>query len=148
MLTILLVNLFSSFFLCGLIWTIQLVHYPSFHSLDKVHFIEHMNFHKKRISLLVVPVMLLELATSIALVFFAELYSEMHETGLIIVILIWISTFFVQVPLHNKLSMGYEEVLVIKLIKSNVIRTVLWTLKATIGGYLFTELLKGSELMI
>lgn len=148
MLTILLVNLFSSFYLCGLIWTIQLVHYPSFHALDKVHFIEHMNFHKQRISLLVVPVMLLELATSIALVFYAELYSELHKTGLIIVILIWLSTFFVQVPLHNKLSMGYEEGIVTKLVKSNVIRTVLWTLKATIGGYLFTELLKGSELMI
>ena len=146
MLIFLIINLFSSFFLCGLIWTIQLVHYPSFHALDKVHFIEHMNLHKQRISLLVVPMMLLELATSIGLVLFADLYSELNKAGLIIVILIWFSTFFVQVPLHKKLSSGYDQVIITKLVRTNFIRTILWTLKATIGGYVVIQLIKDSPL--
>ena len=42
----------------GLIWTIQLVHYPFFHRLEKENFNEHMDEHRKKISFIVLPVML------------------------------------------------------------------------------------------
>ena len=60
-------NVISAFLLTGVIWTIQLVHYPSFHFIDKLSFTNFHNFHERRISIIVMPLMLIELITSIAL---------------------------------------------------------------------------------
>lgn len=134
--TVLLINIISSFLLCGLIWTVQLVHYPSFHRIDRALFIEHMKDHKFRISLLVVPLMLFEFGTSAGLAFYSDTYSMIHQVGFLVVIFIWLVTFFVQVPLHNKLSIGYQEESISRLVQTNMIRTLLWTIKAGLGVYL------------
>ncbi len=130
---ILAVNLFCSFLLCGLIWTIQLVHYPMFHRLDRNRFSEHIRFHGFRISLLVIPLMILELITSASLVFISEYHTNHHLAGLATVLLIWLSTFFLQVPLHSKLMNGYDSSAVNRLIHTNTIRTILWSLKTALG---------------
>jgi len=44
-------------------------------------------------------------------------------------LLIWISTFFIQVPLHKKIAYKRDLRKIKKLILSNLIRTFLWTLK-------------------
>lgn len=131
MLTLALIaNIFCSFALFGLIWCVQLVHYPFFLRADKINFIDHIEFHKYRISIIVVPLMTIELATSGILTFQAQQYTGWNLFGFIIVILIWLVTFFVQVPLHNQLSKGYDESKIQKLIKTNWIRTFLWSAKS------------------
>lgn len=137
----LILNLFSSFFLCGLIWTVQLVHYPAFHGFEKETYHEWMSLHKSRISFIVVPLMFTELITSILLSFREETSTILHQAGLGIVILIWLITFFVQVQLHEKLSAGYSEKLVQKLVSSNRWRTLLWSMKSVLGIYLLTRLI-------
>lgn len=137
----LILNLFSSFFLCGLIWTVQLVHYPAFHGFEKEDYQEWMSFHKSRISFIVVPVMLVELGTSILLSFGKTPYSALHQTGLGIVVMIWLITFFKQVPLHEKLSAGYREELVQKLVSSNRWRTFLWSIKSILGIYMLVRII-------
>ncbi|MDZ7718626.1 MAG: hypothetical protein U5K72_07420 [Balneolaceae bacterium] len=129
-------NIFCSFSLFGLIWCVQLVHYPFFLRSDKTNFIEHIGFHKQRISIIVVPLMTIELATSGILVFEFQQFAGLNIFGLIVVILIWLVTFFVQVPIHNSLSDGYNESLVQKLIKTNWIRTVLWSAKSFSSLYI------------
>lgn len=119
--------------LCGVIWLVQLVHYPFFHRTDRDHFRKHMSFHKVRISVIVMPLMIAELGTSIWLSFMAADLLLLHRTGLGIVIFIWLVTFFTSVPLHEKLSDGYEEATVQKLVNTNWIRTLLWTLKSVLG---------------
>lgn len=123
-------NIFCSFALFGLIWCVQLVHYPFFLRADQINFIDHIGFHKQRISIIVVPLMTVELATSGILAFETQHFAEWNLFGFIVVILIWLVTFFVQVPLHNNLSDGYDESKVQKLIKTNWIRTILWSVKA------------------
>lgn len=44
-----LINGATSIFLCGLIWVIQLVHYPSFHFVEDSRFIDFQAFHTQRI---------------------------------------------------------------------------------------------------
>ena len=127
------INLISSFLLCGVIWLIQLVHYPFFHRAERDSFKEHMNFHKLRISFIVMPLMVAELGTSIWLSFSAADFTLLHRAGLGVVILIWFATFFISVPLHEKLTSGYDESVVQKLVNSNWIRTILWSLKAALG---------------
>jgi len=129
----LIANIFCSFALFGLIWCIQLVHYPFFLRSDKANFIKHIGFHKRQISIIVVPLMTVELASSGILAFETTQYANLNIIGFIIVISIWLVTFFVQVPIHNSLSNGYDEASVQKLIKTNWIRTILWTLKSAIS---------------
>ena len=129
---IFLLNLVLAFIAVGLIWTIQLVHYPSMRFIPKERFVEYHNFHSIRISLLAIPLMVTELGTS--LILFYQNYNNVIQTifliNLVIVALIWLSTFLIQVPLHNALSKEKQSEKLSKLICTNWIRTILWTARS------------------
>lgn len=118
----------DSWALVGLIWVIQLVHYPSFKFISKDNFLDFHRHHTLSISLIVMPLMLLELGLSIW-IGFENGFASQTVIPLILVTLIWLSTFFIQIPIHQKLGNGKDEILIRKLVKTNWIRTVLWTLK-------------------
>ena len=130
--SILIINIFSAFFATGLIWTIQLVHYPSMRFVSRDKFELFHSFHQLRISIIAMPLMAIELITTIIL-FMHNINNEsslIFKINLIIVTLIWFSTFFIQVPLHQKLSKGKKTSLIDKLVLTNWFRTVLWTLRS------------------
>lgn len=64
--------------------------------------------------------------------------SLMSLTLLILVIGIFASTFFIQVPLHQKLSVGKDSHLIYRLVRTNWMRTIAWTLKAILMILIFT----------
>ena len=81
------------------------------------------------------PLMLLELALS---VYFAwQKGGVAHGAVLIIVLLIWLSTFFVQVPLHQSLGSRIDLELIDRLASTNWWRTLLWTVKAVLVSWMF-----------
>lgn len=134
---IVVAHLFSCFFMTGLIWVIQIVHYPTFHFVDKSQFQVFEKFHSARISLIVIPIMLLELFTGIFLLMKSPgTFFILNSFGLV---LIWISTFFLSVPLHGKLlknsDQGLSKSLTENLIFTNWPRTILWTLRSVLWGY-------------
>ncbi len=122
-------NELVSWALFGLIWVVQLVHYPSFHYVDPDRFVAFHQHHTRSISFIVLPLMLVELGLGAVLVWQSDLDWK-YITALIIVGLIWASTFLIQVPDHNALGKGKDDSLIARLVKTNWIRTVLWTLKA------------------
>lgn len=113
-------ELLISFALVVLIWIIQILHYPSFRFIEKEIFPSFEQFHTKRISYIVIPLMLSELFLSII---------DPKPFVLSLLILIWGSTFFIQVPCHEKLKNGFDENVISRLIFTNWIRTILWTIK-------------------
>ena len=121
-------NVISAFFLTGVIWTIQIVHYPSFHYIDKLSFVNFHQFHERRISIIVMPLMILELISSVAL-YFNDMSNHIFLLNLIVVGLIWCSTFFMQVPIHNILSQKKDNAMIEKLVNTNWIRTFLWSMR-------------------
>ena len=121
-------NVISAFLLTGVIWTIQIVHYPSFHYIDKLSFTNFHHFHERRISIIVMPLMLIELTTSTAL-YINNMSSIVFALNLLIVVMIWCSTFFVQVPIHSILSQKKDKKLIEKLVNTNWIRTFLWSMR-------------------
>lgn len=129
----------SCLLLTGLIWTIQLVHYPSFQYIDQNRFIDFEKFHTKTISYIVVPLMLLELFSGSIHVFYSE-NGAYQLFNYLMLILIWISTFLLSVPIHQKLNKGFSADLIEKLIITNWPRTILWTLRSFLLG---SMLLKG-----
>ncbi|MGI9470789.1 MAG: hypothetical protein ACR2NZ_04615, partial [Rubripirellula sp.] len=59
-------------------------------------------------------------------------------TGLVLIVLIWLSTAFLQVPCHQQLSNGFDEAAYRRLVSSNWIRTALWTARGAMMGYFAT----------
>jgi hypothetical protein len=125
---LIVIQLFISSSLTGLIWLVQIVHYPGFVFLSEQKFQDFHKFHSNRISLLVIPLMLSELGTSIYWIFLeTNVYSWVN---FIFVLIAWFSTFLLSVPLHNKLSHGRNLNTITKLVSSNWIRTLAWTCKS------------------
>jgi hypothetical protein len=123
-----LLNIFSCFFLCGLIWTIQLVHYPAF-SFAKENFQTFHAFHSFRISLIVLPIMCIELLSGILLFVYGG-HSQFWLYNLVLIFGVWLSTFFLSVPQHNVLGIQFNEHALFLLVLTNWVRTFLWTFRS------------------
>lgn len=130
------INLAISWTLVGLIWVIQLVHYPTFKYIDESQFLTFHQHHSQSISIIVLPLMLAELALSFYLAF-QQNWQYPTLIPLLLVIFIWLSTFIIQVPVHQQLGSGKNLVLIKKLVMTNWIRTILWTAKAVWISYYF-----------
>ncbi len=129
---ILLVNAASTLTLVGLIWTVQLVHYPAFRYIATDKFVAFEAFHQRGISLFVVPMMLLELGTSLLLLLHRPISLPWWWAviAFLLVLTNWLATFLVQVPLHATLSRRYDRPTIEALIRTNWIRTVVWSVGA------------------
>ena len=138
---IFLINTFASFFMTGLIWIVQLVHYPSFHYVGADNFKAFQLHHVNSIDKIVIPVMIAEIATSFGLAWM-DGFLSLNAAGFYIVILIWVCTGLFSVPTHTKLESLKNEPAIRKLVSTNWFRTVLWSLKSSLNFYLLTELIQ------
>ena len=123
---LILFNFFISSFMLGLILTTQIVSYPMFLKVENNFSVYHMNYVNK-ISTIAAPFMIIELLLSLFLVFLIESYASVG--AFLIMVLIFLCTFFIQVPIHKKLKNNFNILLCNKLIKANWIRVFLWLLK-------------------
>ena len=107
---ILLSNVAATLYMVGLIWCIQLVHYPLFAQVGKEGFAAYEAAHSNLITPVVGLPMLVELVTAWLLLFFRSPAIGLAETitGLVLVVVIWLSTMFLQVPQHSILSAGFD----------------------------------------
>ena len=105
------------------------VTYPSFKLIKSSLFSEFHKSYTNKMLFIVAPVMILELISSLFLVIF-DVSDNNTEIGLLIsLLLIWFLTFFIIVPIHNKLTVNYNKDLNRKLIKYNGLRTIFWIIK-------------------
>lgn len=130
---------FITWALMGLIWHVQIVQYPLFMLVGRDTFNRFHRGHCLRISFLVGPLILLEAATAVWLFWQGE-RSPAFLGGLGLIVAVWISTFFVQVPLHDKLTeKGWSAVVIQRLIRTNWVRTLAWTTRAFLLAWLFSK---------
>jgi len=115
----------------GLIWTIQVVHYPLFRKVPESGFIEYERSHTRRMGTLLALPALLEIVTAAALV-----RARPDRVGLTLVLIagmllaaVWIMTAAVQAPIHRRLSAGRDPELIARLISTDWWRTALWSLR-------------------
>lgn len=121
------IQIFSCFYMTGLIWMVQWVHYPSFRFIPESNKQFHKH-HTRSITPLVLPVMVLEIVTASSLAYQSQ--NIVFGLNWILLILIWASTFFLSVPLHSQLEAEMHPHTIEKLISTNWPRTVLWTLRS------------------
>ena len=128
------IHFLSTSLMVGIIWVIQLLHYPTFHFIKESDYVEFQHFHMQRISFIVVPVMIIELLSGFMLVYYFR--SNLLILCLIILLVIWLITFVFFTKLHQSLLGGYDKIIVDNLVQINWSRTVLWSLRLIILIYI------------
>lgn len=115
------------FGMCVVLWLVQLVIYPGFLRIEDSKLIAWHKTYTFRVSFVIMPLMLAQLVLAVSAVF-ADPVSWLDWLVLILVILCWMLTFFVSVPLHRKIDEGDPtQEFRLRLIRSNWPRTILWT---------------------
>ena len=106
----LLLNFASTWAMVGVIWIIQVVHYPLFASVGSDQFKGYEQDHQRLITYIVLPLMFCELITSGLLWVYRPVGSSavLIGIGIALVLLIWGSTFLLQVPQHGQLGNGFD----------------------------------------
>ncbi len=142
-----LLNISSTWFMVGLIWLIQIVHYPLFKVVGINEFQTYHNGHSAMITPLVGTVMIIELVSSILMVVFPpkNVSLTIPIIGLILVFIIWASTAFLQIPHHNALSKAYELEAHNLLVQTNWIRTLAWSMRGLLLLYMLYLFLTQQE---
>lgn len=129
-----LLNIAATGMMIGVIFVVQFVHYPLFSMVGREGFAAYEAAHSRSITWVVGPPMLVELATAAYLALRPPpgMPRGALWIGLALVGVIWASTAFLQVPMHNRLAAGFDADAHRFLVLSNWIRTLAWTARGII----------------
>jgi hypothetical protein len=132
---LLVVQAAATWFLVGLIWMVQVVHYPLFARVGPAEFPAYHAAHSSLITWVVGPLMLLELCTTLLLLtqWPTSLPGWVAWLGLALLGVIWLTTLLVSVPLHARLAGGFEAQAHALLVGTNWIRTLAWTARGLLS---------------
>lgn len=139
---LLMLNLLFTAMLTGIVWMVQLVHYPGFLHVGREAAADYQQFHLRRMGWLIIPLMLGELALALWLLFTPMTFVVMeylNYTAFGLLAIVWLITFLRAVPLHQKLGKeGYAPDTIHKLLKTNRWRTLVWSLRTlVIAGLIY-----------
>ena len=121
----------ATWYMTGVIWFVQVVHYPLFAAVGSQAFSTYEQRHTSLTTWVVAPPMLVEAATAVLLFWFHPpgVLAWQLWAGVILVGAVWLSTAFLQVPCHQTLSTGFDTVVHHRLVSTNWIRTTAWSLR-------------------
>ena len=123
------IHIVSTSLMVGVIWIMQLVHYPSFNFINVEEYKSFQEFHMKRISLIVIPAMIIELTSGVLIFWIYQTDNIFFNISLFCLFFIWFLTAILFSKMHQKLTWGYQISIVTKLVNLNWLRTISWTLR-------------------
>ena len=128
-----LIHLASTLYMVGLIWFVQIVHYPLLGKVGISEFLTYEREHVQRTTWVVSP-MLFEFSTALLLTWNqrAGIPAWAAWAGLSLLLMIWLSTVLIQVPCHRRLEQGFDVGVHRRLVRSNWIRTICWSLRGVL----------------
>lgn len=136
-LAILLAHAAAAWFMTGLIWFVQVVHYPLFDRVGSDESARYCVDNRRLTTFVVAPVMLVEGALSASLVWLLlATFQPVAWAGAVMLLAIWLSTALIQVPRHLRLSRGFDAPVQRGLVASNWLRTILWTARGILALWL------------
>lgn len=138
----LLLYLASSLYMVGLIWFVQIVHYPLFEAVKDASG-EYYRMHAAKTGLVVALPMLVQMGCAIFFALKPGAGNAWMMRGLLVVLAaVWLTTFLLSVPQHTILANGYDAHAVRRLVNTNWIRTVLWSAHAAGLLWIWAERMK------
>lgn len=132
-LPVLNIHAFATLAMVGLIWFVQVVHYPLFARVGSDTYAAYQTAHMSRTSFIVGPLMLAKLATALLILLGAWSSRPLAIAGLILLAIAWLSTFFLQVPRHATLARAYDARAAASLVSTNWIRAIAWTARGILA---------------
>lgn len=129
-----LAHLAATLYMVGVIWFVQVVHYPLFARVGEGGFGPYSEAHSRLTTYVVGPPMLAEAGTALLLVLLrpggVPLWAVL--AGLALLGLIWASTALVQVPRHTALGSGFDRAAWSGLVRTNWVRTAAWSARGAL----------------
>src|SRR4051812_40337531 len=107
MLLVFLLSLASCACMTGLIWLVQLLHYPAFAVIENPKFTTFHAEHTRRITYLVGPLMGIEFLSALGLLYL-NARESLLQVNFLLLLLTFISTAALSVPLHSQLAAGKD----------------------------------------
>lgn len=126
---LLILHAAATWFMVGLIWVVQLIHYPLFALVGKSSFTEYEAAHTSRMGAALAVPAIVEVVAA-ALVFATLPAGVSRLTALAgggFLAAIWLITAAVHVRQHRALAAGFDAVIHRDLVRSNWLRTALWS---------------------
>ena len=133
-----LLHALATIYMTGLIWFVQVVHYPLKALVGPAQFSAYHEAHKARTAWVVGPPMLIEAASALWLAIDppAGTGRLLPIAGLALLALTWIATARFSIRHHNTLSRGFDSSAHHLLVRTNWIRTALWTIRSFLALFL------------
>ena len=133
--TLLLLHAAATLYLVGLIWFVQLVHYPLMAKVGCDGYAAYQRLHEWKTTWAVAPAMLIELGCAVYLALRTpeSIAPMLAWVGLALVVLLWLSTALLQVPCHKTLGKGFDEPAHRKPVATNWLRTAMWSARGVIA---------------
>ena len=135
--TLYFIQIVCNSYLVSLVFMTQFITYPTFLHIDKDKFSEYHRKYVNNISFIVAPVMLIELLTLSLIAYFSSEFLIIKS--LILLLVIWLTTFFIMIPSHNRISKSFNKKEIISLTNYNWVRTILWSFKLLLIIFLYFE---------
>lgn len=132
---LILTHLSATLMMTGIIWFIQIVHYPLFNRVGASEFASYEAAHTTLTTCVVMPLMFVELFSAALLLFLPtpSIPPLLLWAGIGLLAIIWLSTAVLQVPLHNTLAAGFDQAAYERLVATNWLRTGAWSVRAVIA---------------
>ena len=132
---VLLADAAAALVMTGVIWFVQVVHYPLFDAVPAAGWTAFHARHSTRVTFVVVPPMLVELVTAAWLVLDrpAGVGRALAVAGLALAAASWALTLFVAAPDHGRLGDGWDAAIARRLITRGWFRTATWTGHAAVA---------------
>jgi hypothetical protein len=134
MIYLLAICVFSTLCMVGLIWFVQIVHYPLMSLVGGAESAAYAAANQRLTTWVVGPLMLAEAASNMALALLpipaGAALAFWVGTGLLFVN--WLSTAVFSVPQHGVLARGFSRPHHRRLVATNWIRTMAWTIRGVL----------------
>jgi uncharacterized membrane protein len=144
MMLVLLVHTAAALVMVGVIWFVQIVHYPLFGHVGQESFTAYEVAHARLTTWVVAPPMLVEDLTGVLMLWYrpADILALQAWLGIGLIALLWLSTAVIQVPQHNVLAFGFDSTAHQTLVTSNWLRTIAWSLRGLLVLWMLARVMR------
>jgi hypothetical protein len=131
---LLLLNAAAVLAMTGVIWFVQLVHYPLFALVGARQWDAYHREHSRRTTWVVALPMTVDLSSSLALVAATPpgVSGGLAAAGAVAALVTWAATAGLAVPAHRRLGSGWNGGIGRRLVRANWIRTLAWSVHAVL----------------
>lgn len=123
-------GLACTWYMTGVVWFCQLVHYPLIDRGEREKFVAFAQTYQRRTGWVVVPGLAGELISAVGLVIFWPTWWT--GAGFVLLGVIWGLTIAFQIPDHGALARGFDAEVHRHLVAWNLPRSVAWLVRALV----------------